>query len=320
MDFALREGDKERNSSTLGGYYDKGIVWVAKTSGGVLKINVSTGESTLYKDTETIDSDFFNVVPILNNSQLACPSLNGVAIFDKKTKRFNHLRVIADLNGPKCISAIEINNILWVGSEAGILYYDLKTHKSAKFQSNGPQMEIFPRSPFAKIGDDIAIGFRDGYAYFKPDLENIDIPSNPVIESFNVNTQPVLSKLQNKAASSKLALNYTENSVNIAFTAFLFNDPDNVKFRYRLKGADKNWQYTTDQRSANYAQLQPGDYTFSVQSGNNNGDWNKHITKVCFYIRPPFWATWWFRALMVLIVASILYQLYQYKITTFKGH
>src|SRR6202000_418999 len=60
-------------------------------------------------------------------------------------------------------------------------------------------------------------------------------------------------------------------------------------------------------------------YTFIVQSGNSNRYWNSKLTSIEFVINPAFWATWWFRTLMVLALATVLYQLYQYKINHIKA-
>ncbi len=175
-------------------------------------------------------------------------------------------------------------------------------------------MQVSSSSSFAAIGNDIVFGFRNGYAYFTPGLKNNQVPSDPVIEGVRVNNQPVLHDFPAQKKARKMTFSHSDNSINIAFTAFLFNDPDHINFRYQLKGADAGWQYTEDQRSANYAQLPPGDYTLYVQCGNKNGIWNNHLASVNFVIQPPYWETWWFRMLVLLLIALGLYTLYRYRI------
>lgn len=306
----------DKDPGVLNGFYNNGALWVAKQNGGLLRYDVATGESNLYRDSQLLESDFFDVIPVADN-QLVCPSLNGFAIFNTQTKKFKHIHQVANIYNAKCISAIATNNIIWLGTEAGLLTYDLKTHRSTKAECDRNIMEIFPLSPFTRVGEDVAMGFRKGYAYFSPDFKNSPVPTAPVIESFKINNQPILSEPQ-KRGKNILSFSYKENAVNIAFTAFLFSDPDNINFRYRLKGADTGWQYPGNQRSANYAQLQPGSYTFLVQSGNSNSYWNNNVTSISFTITPPYWGTWWFRTLFLLAVASILYQLYQYKMRHLK--
>jgi len=99
----------------------------------------------------------------------------------------------------------------------------------------------------------------------------------------------------------------------------LYTDADNINFRYKLKGIDPHWQFTIAERSANYAQLPPGNYTFLVQSGNKNGLWNKHLASLEFSISPPYWQALWFRMLVIIAIAFVLYQLYQYKIKHIKA-
>ena len=237
-----------------------------------------------------------------------------MVIFNKQTKTFSVFNSVGDLHQPSCVSIINKNNLLWIGTEAGILNYNLQTHSFSNIGHETFLDQAFPASPFAIIGNDIVFGIRNGYGYFTPDLVKGQVPSYPVIEAAYVNNQPVLPYYPSQNNRGSFVFNHTENSVKIAFTAFLFSDPLNIKFRYRLKGADSKWQYTDDQRSANYAQLEPGAYTFYVQSSNKNGLWSHQAASFSFEIEPPYWETWWFRAGVTFLITLAFYRLYRYRI------
>jgi signal transduction histidine kinase len=296
----------------LNGFYDDGMLWIASRN-GLFNYNTSTGTVNIYNH-EKISNYFLNDACDAGNKQIVCAERKGLLVFDKTTKTFKAIKAIGNLRVAECLGVISKGNTIWVGTQAGILSYDLKTHTSMKIENGNSPLEIVPRSGFAIIDDEIAIGFKNSYAYFKLGQKNNVMVSNPVIESFSVNNQPLLNQYSNP----RLRFKYSDNSINIGFTAFLYSNPDDINFRYRLKGAETGWQYPEDQRNANYAQLQPGSYTFYVQSGVKNGGWNNHLALVSFTITPPFWVTWWFRALIVTLIASILYQLYQYKIRHIK--
>jgi len=193
------------------------------------------------------------------------------------------------------------------------LNYNIGTQQSAFTADESSIMQVSPSSSFTRIGNQIVFGFRNGYAYFTPDLKIDSIPSAPEIEEVNVNNRHILLPFSADKGEDKPVFNHSENSINIAFTAFLFNNPDHINFRYRL-GTNSGWQYAEDQRRANYAQLEPGDYTFYVQSGNKNGAWNSHSASISFVITPPYWETWWFRTVVALVIAFALYRLYRYRI------
>jgi ligand-binding sensor domain-containing protein len=297
----------------LNGFCDKGILWIASRD-GLFSYNTQTHKTIVYRGKGNKPDYFFFGICNAVNDQIVCAAGSGITIFNKQTKSFKVVNTIANLLNPACESVVSINNMVWIGSEVGILNYNLNTHNSSRAEHETSMMQIFPSSPFTIVDNDIVFGFENGYAYFTHDLKNNLAPSDPVIERVYVNNQPVLRHFMEKEKAGDLVFKHSDNSINIAFTSFLYSDPDHINFRYKLNGADSRWQYTDDQRSANYAQLPPGNYTFYVQCGNKNGIWNKHLASFSFIINPPYWAAWWFRVLVVLVIAFILYRLYMYKI------
>ena len=54
-----------------------------------------------------------------------------------------------------------------------------------------------------------------------------------------------------------------------------------------------------------FAKLLPGKYTFNVKCKTGNSGWSE-ATVFSFTIKPPFWDTWWFRLLIIIMAASLL--------------
>jgi len=81
-----------------------------------------------------------------------------------------------------------------------------------------------------------------------------------------------------------------------------------------LEGFDKDWNYVGDQRKATYTNLDPGTYTFKVRASNNDGVWNNEGTSIKIIINPPFWLTWWFKILAVLVVAGSAIGFYRHRV------
>ena len=84
------------------------------------------------------------------------------------------------------------------------------------------------------------------------------------------------------------------------YTGLSLVSPDRVQFRQRLEGLNDDWSKAETQRSAEYSFLRPGIYRFSVVAElNGNGVWNDTGASVTLKILPPFYETWWFRAVVV---------------------
>jgi ligand-binding sensor domain-containing protein/two-component sensor histidine kinase len=297
----------------LNGFYDGGVLWIASRN-GLFSYNKYTHKTIVYTGQTGGLNNFLFDVANAGNGKVACASGGGLTIFDQSSKSFKIINLMAGFYKPDCVSVTCVNNVIWIDSEAGILKYDMNTGKSTQAEQENPVVQIFPGSPFKIIDNDIVIGFRNGYAYFQDDLKNASIPSAPVIEAVSINNEPLLLHFSSNNDSQNSVFDHSENSVNIAFTAFLYTDPDYINFRYRLKGADSRWLNSDGQRNANYLQLPPGDYTFLVQSGNKSGFWNNQTASFSFIIRPPYWATWWFRTLIVFALAFGLYAIYNYRV------
>ncbi|MEO7768322.1 MAG: triple tyrosine motif-containing protein, partial [Ferruginibacter sp.] len=98
---------------------------------------------------------------------------------------------------------------------------------------------------------------------------------------------------------------HSANSLNFNFTALDFADQANIRYYYKLEGLDTNWKNSGNLRSISFENLSPGKYTFRVKAINSKSIWSKGDAVYAFTITPPFWKTWWF-IFLLLIVISIL--------------
>ena len=76
-----------------------------------------------------------------------------------------------------------------------------------------------------------------------------------------------------------------------------------------------------NRRFVTYTNIDPGDYVFRVRGSNNDGLWSNQQAAVRITITPPFWATWWFRLLLIAMVIALAYfwhRIRLYKIETKK--
>jgi serine phosphatase RsbU (regulator of sigma subunit) len=106
-----------------------------------------------------------------------------------------------------------------------------------------------------------------------------------------------------------LKLNYNEKSVLFDYYSICLTNPDVVRYKVKLDGADKDWRPVTDQTRAIYSALPPGKYTFNVIASNSQGIWNSKPVTYQFMIRPPFYLTWWFIlvSFALIVVFVVMY-------------
>jgi signal transduction histidine kinase len=74
-----------------------------------------------------------------------------------------------------------------------------------------------------------------------------------------------------------------------------------AQFKYRMEGLESEWHEDTgSDRTARYAQLPYGNFTFRVIAANREGVWNEVGASIPVIVVPPFWRTTWFMSLAFL--------------------
>jgi signal transduction histidine kinase len=108
------------------------------------------------------------------------------------------------------------------------------------------------------------------------------------------------------APASTSALSAGTRKVQIDYTALRLTAPDEIRFRYRLDGFDRDWVHAGARRQAYYTNLAPGSYVFRVQASGDGVAWAVPEAQWLFAVQPAFHQTSWFYALcgMALLLAA----------------
>ena len=156
----------------------------------------------------------------------------------------------------------------------------------------------------------IWFGTKSGLTFYSPSRERASIVK-PLIHftGINVNNKPIfkntdLFRLTGSEISEKSKrLNYSENYIAFAVTGVCYSEE--LSYQYYLKGWDKIWSSPTTIRNKEYSNLNSGHYVFQVKAISTSGI-ESEILSYPFHIKPPFWRTWWFIALMTLFLISFI--------------
>jgi ligand-binding sensor domain-containing protein len=102
------------------------------------------------------------------------------------------------------------------------------------------------------------------------------------------------------------AFKYDEDNFTFHFNGLYYSDPEQVQYQYRLVGLNNDW-VSTKNTDAPFPKLPPGKYTFRVRSSLNGNFSNAMEAQYSFVIKQPFWKTWWFIILSVLVATALLF-------------
>ncbi|MES2836373.1 MAG: triple tyrosine motif-containing protein [Bacteroidota bacterium] len=93
------------------------------------------------------------------------------------------------------------------------------------------------------------------------------------------------------------------------FVGICLRDGNKVRYKYKLEGYDADWVDGQDATFAKYKNVPAGKYTFLVKACNNDGVWSTEPASFSFTIPAPFYQTWWFISLCVLVGIGLIYLL-----------
>ncbi|MCK4663136.1 MAG: SpoIIE family protein phosphatase [Bacteroidales bacterium] len=157
-----------------------------------------------------------------------------------------------------------------------------------------------------------------GFNVFHPDSikDNLYIPPVYITAFYKFNEQVFFEKPVYEL--EEIVLSYKEDVFTFEFIALNYSNSEKNQYAYMLEGFDEDWVECGIRREAKYTNIDPGKYVFRVKGSNNDGLWNEEGDSIKIIITPPFWATWWFRGLVILILISGLISFYYVRMNSLR--
>ncbi|MDQ1352473.1 MAG: Histidine kinase protein, partial [Acidobacteriota bacterium] len=106
--------------------------------------------------------------------------------------------------------------------------------------------------------------------------------------------------------------------VEFHYTGLSFVKSQQIKFKLKLEGYDRDWVDVGHARGTTYTNLSPGDYIFKVTACNSDGVWNEEGASISFKLKPYFYEAPWFYVLLVLSVLSLGFIGYRLRVSQLK--
>ncbi len=200
---------------------------------------------------------------------------------------------------------------LWLSTKKGLSRFDPQTGIFRNYDAiDGVQDNNFTESCYwqGHSGEMFFGGSKGFYAFFPENIhDNAYIP--PIVftdfrlfgKSVPVGNGSVLKKTINQ--TDTLTLHYEQNNISFEFAALSYAAPEKNRYRYILEGFDTDWHNVgSKERLAVYTNLPSGSYVFRVQGTNHDGIWNREGKTIYLKILTPWWKTWWFKGMAVILL------------------
>lgn len=146
-----------------------------------------------------------------------------------------------------------------------------------------------------------------GVAVVDPDYRKRNERVPPVvIERMDVNGEAV-------DLAAPPVIHPGRKKLDFYYTALSYLIPEKNRFKTMLRGFDRDWSAESSQRQVSYTNLPPGRYTFRVIACNNDGRWNTEGAQLRFELRPFFFQTVWFWAMVGLVLLLLAVMAYRWR-------
>lgn len=206
---------------------------------------------------------------------------------------------------------IDNENRIWAGTNKGIVRYKDNYWKTFNVKSGLFSNEVTYNSGYVDRSGNVWFGTMRGAVKFINGNETKYHPAPPVyitrLQIFEKDTSLI----------NGLELSHQQNFLKFNFTGICFKSPDDIEYRYKMIGLDKDW-HVSKHRFVNYASLPPGNYEFIVNSRNQKGEWSEQYASFSFVINPPFYNTLWFRVVFIIVMSGLLLTFFKVKTITIR--
>ncbi|HEV8272230.1 MAG TPA: histidine kinase [Chitinophagaceae bacterium] len=201
-------------------------------------------------------------------------------------------------------------NRMWIGNDIGFACYDPVDGSLKTFDERyGLSIYGFRVGSYFQLSNgEFIMGTPKGIQYFHPDsLYNKKISLNVLINK--IETKNINSNIIDNA---EFKLQARDNQITFYFNSIDFTPHLRTYYEYKLVDLDKDWIKVADQNSVRYNSLPPGQYVFKVRVSNDNKNWQESDNAVTVIIAAPFYQTWWFKLLGIIIGFLLIWYVIKY--------
>jgi ligand-binding sensor domain-containing protein/serine phosphatase RsbU (regulator of sigma subunit) len=241
---------------------------------------------------------------------------NGVTCYDGKL--FKSISTKQGLASDLIYSlSVDSKGRLWVGTDKGINKlsvdndFNLISSKYYGEQEGLKSVEINQNGFVYDQSGHLWICTTNGLTRYNPKFDYISTsPPRVILNGIRLYYQNVdWTKYSDKTdpvskLPLELSLSHKDNHLTFDYQALT---TDNVHYTFKLDGLDADWSPLTTNTQAVYTNIPPGaNYNFHVKAINGDGVWTQDIVSFKFSITPPFWKTWWFLSICIVVILGSL--------------
>ncbi|OYU94924.1 MAG: hypothetical protein CFE21_14695 [Bacteroidetes bacterium B1(2017)] len=213
-----------------------------------------------------------------------------------------YANIIAD-NGENLIyvngKGIDMLNI----HSGNILYHD----KEIGFEGVSKDTRVICKDKLGKVW----IGSGRNIVCYDPRKNHLWEGPKPILKSVHLFEKEI-------HLSYKRVFSSDENSLSFDYVGIWYHLPEEVNYLIKLEGYDADWIRSRNLQ-ASYPKLAPGKYEFKIKALPSNNFKTSKMLTYSFEIKKPFYETFWFYGLILIIGGFILRAFFYFRFKQLKA-
>jgi two-component system sensor histidine kinase/response regulator len=316
------EPDSISGNSILALYQDRlGRIWAGTNGHGVNRYDEAHQRFIKYngnvQDADSLSNNVVKVIYQTKDSVMWFGTTKSLEALDDSSGKFTNYGVADGLANSNIKGLVEDDfGDLWISTGKGLSQFKRTQGHFFNFSvkdslsSNDFTLRSVTMGPQNKL----YFGNHNGFHEVQPSEVEVNnhLPTTVITDVWIDNERVERFGFDD---TKPLVLDYQVKSLRLQFVALDFQAPGKNLYSHRLDGFVQGWTEPDNNRTVTYTSLNPGKYTFEVKGSNNSNQWNPHSASVQIIIESPWWAWWWIRALILALVAALIYGWNQYRVT-----
>lgn len=325
--FVFKDSILERDSSNFL-YFEESktdsIVWIGSQSEGLLKVHLG-GRVEKHYTTETnpkLSRNYIRVIHEDKNENLWVGTygggLNYISADGNTIKIYTTAQQLPNNNVVGLLS--DDDNGLWISTYNGLSHFDKSTEIFQNYYTEDglTHYEFNYSSSFKDSRGNFYFGGMNGINTFKPSeiFREFDPPKLRLLGAtgYNNKNKSRFVKDYSKTKFKILELSPYDQYFEINWTMNSYFQNQKNTFSTKLEGFEDHWFYQGNATSIRYNQLPAGNYVLKIKGKDSRGVDSASVLSIPITIRQIFYKKWWFISLIIVLVFSLFYLFFQYRL------
>jgi len=247
----------------------------------------------------------------------------GTGIIQVDKNKLNIKKILSVDNGLQNTGVYKIikanDSLSYISSNNGIYLLNTDNLKcKSYYESDGLNSSAFEGWCGAQKNEFIYMGGDKGLTVINTkEHQNINtVPPNVFITRTRIESDSKIVDTSNLFLN-RINVSSGYNQVSVFFSAINYSNPQRTIFFYRITELHTDWLSINTQNFINLIGLSPGTYHLQVKAANEDGI-SSEAKELVLEFLPKWYQTWWFKLLVLVITASIIYAFYRYRIRQIK--